>query len=61
MSKKLRDFVKEGGNGERWIHVQLPCLSEHNTHPIGTVRNKTVCMSYLICCSYEKSKTYGHT
>ena len=42
MSKKLRDFVKEGGNGERWIHVQLPCFSEHNTHPIGTVRNKTV-------------------
>lgn len=52
MSKKLRDFIKECGNGERWIDVQLTCLSDHNTHPIGTVRNKTVCMFHLICCSY---------
>ena len=36
--KKLRDQVKEGGNGVRWIHIQLPCTVDHNTHPIGGIR-----------------------
>ncbi|XP_046863147.1 uncharacterized protein LOC124456882 [Xenia sp. Carnegie-2017] len=38
MSKKLRECLQKGGNanGERWIHIQLPCLSEHKTHPIGS-------------------------
>ncbi|CAB4018718.1 Hypothetical predicted protein, partial [Paramuricea clavata] len=36
MSKRLRECIKKGGSGERWIHIQLPNLSEHNTHPIGS-------------------------
>ena len=35
-----RDYVKESGNGKRLIHIQFPCLSEHNIHPIGCVRIK---------------------
>lgn len=40
MSKKLRKFIKDGGSGERWIHVQLPLITEHKNHPIGNVRAK---------------------